>query len=66
MSSKSIYALPTTYECVDKDPDSVEGLDAAGWNSGSGLLNHVEASCNAMACPLYEAGRELTCVVCTR
>ena len=56
--------LPTTYECVDKDPESVPGL-SAGWSSGSGLFTHVEASCNGMACPPYVAGRELTCVVCT-
>lgn len=64
MSSKSTYTLPTTNECVDKHPNSVEGLDGAGQNSGSGLLNHVGASCNGMACPPYEAGRELTCMVC--
>ena len=60
------HRLATTYECVDKDPESVPGLNAAGWNSGGGIFGHVEASCNGMACPPYVAGRELTCVVCTR
>ena len=56
-----------TYECVDKDPESVPGLNGVGWNSAqSGLLTHVEISCDGIACPPYVAGRELTCVVCTR
>ena len=60
------YALPTTYECVDKDPESVPGLNGVGWGSGSVIFNHVEASCNGMACPPYDREKELTCVVCTR
>ena len=66
MSGAQSLSLPTEYECVDKDPESVPGLNAVGWNSGSALFDHVEASCNGMACPPYEAGKELTCVVCTR
>ena len=67
MSEAQSRPLPTTYECVDKDPESVPGLNGNGWNSGgSGLFTHVEASCNGMACPPYEEGKELTCVVCTR
>ena len=67
MSGGEHHALPTTYECVDKDPESVPGLDAVGWGlrSGGGIFNHVDTSCNGMACPPYVAGRELTCVVCT-
>ena len=66
MSGAQDHPLPTTYECVDKDPESVLGLDGVGWGSASALFNHVEASCNGMACPPYGAGKELTCVVCTR
>ena len=66
MSGAQGNPLSTTYECVDKDPESVPGLNAVGWNSGSGVLDHVEVSCNGMACPPYVAGRELSCVVCTR
>ena len=66
MSGAYDNTLPTTYECVDKDPESVPGLNSIGWSSGSGLFNHVEAKCNGMACPPYEVGKELTCVVCTR
>ena len=63
MSAHHTHSLPTTYECVDKDPESVPGI---GYGSGSGLFDHVEASCNGMACPPYGAEKELTCVVCTR
>ena len=59
MSAGQSLSLPTTYECVDKDPESVPGLNGVGWSSGSGLFSHVEASCNGMACPPYGAGKEL-------
>ena len=65
MSAGPGLTLPTTYECVDKDPESVAGLDATNWYRGSGIFNHVEASCNGMACPPYDEEKELTCVVCT-
>ena len=66
MSTDRNYALPTEYVCVDKDPESVAGLDAINWGQGSGIFGHVEASCNGLSCAPYVAGRELTCVVCTR
>ena len=65
MSGAQPHPLPTTYECVDKDAESVAGLDAVNWGQGSGLFYHVEASCNGMACPPYDDEKELTCVVCT-
>ena len=49
MSASQSYRLPTTYECVDKDPESVPGLNGPGWNLGSGIFAHVEGSCNGMA-----------------
>ena len=79
MSGPQSQGLLTTYECVDKDPESVPGLNAADWGSGSGsnsgldsgewnmgFFTHIEISCNGVACPPYVAGRELTCVVCSR
>ena len=66
MSAAQHFALPTEYKCIDKDAESIPGLNSAGWQQGSAIFNHVEASCNGMACPPYEAGKELTCVVCTR
>ena len=66
MTSRQNHDLPTEYVCVDKDPESVAGLDAVNWNQGGQILYHVEASCNGMACPPYDAEKELTCVVCTQ
>ena len=53
----------STYECVDKDAESVPGSSA---NTDGGSFFHVEASCNGLACPPYVAEKELTCAVCTK
>ena len=53
----------TMYECVDKNPDSVPGSVS---NANGALFYHVEASCNGMLCPPYDAQKELTCAVCTK
>ena len=52
------------YECIDQAPESVPGLDAHDINSA--LFWHVEATCNSLSCPPYDAEKEVTCVVCTR
>ena len=44
MSADQDHTLPTEYVCVDKDPESVTGLDDANWTEGSGIFRHVEAS----------------------
>ena len=54
----------STYECVDKDPESVAGL--IGGDSNNALLYHVEPQCNGLSCPPYSSEKELTCVVCSR
>ena len=54
----------STYECVDKDPESVPGLNAE--ISDASALLHVEPVCSGFSCPPYDAGKELTCVVCSR
>ena len=54
----------STYECVDKDAESVPGLDAQ--SSNSALLYHVEPNCAGLSCSPYDAQKELTCVVCSR
>ena len=63
MSGRESHPHPTTYECVDKDPQSVPGLNE--WEIYSGIFYNVEAKCNGMACPPYDPEKELTCVVCT-
>ena len=54
----------TMYECVDKDPESVPGLDAS--SDPTAFFGLVEPYCNGLSCPPYDAEKELTCVVCTR
>ena len=54
----------TMYECVDKTPETVPGLN--GWSPPSVYLQSVEPYCNGLSCPPYDAGKELTCAVCTR
>ena len=54
----------TMYECVDKAPESVPGLNAG--SNPRALLYLVEPNCNGLSCPPYDAGKELTCAVCTR
>ena len=54
----------TMYECVDKDPESVPGLNAA--SDPTAFFDLVEPSCNGLSCAPYDAEKELTCVVCTR
>ena len=53
----------TTFECVDKDQDSVPGSQAGTYGA---LFYHVEANCNGLACPPYNNYKELNCVVCTK
>ena len=53
----------TMFECVDKNPDSVQG-SASDVNGA--VFYHVEASCTGMPCPPYDPQKELTCVVCTK
>ena len=53
----------TTFECVDKDQDSVPG---SGANTHGAVFYHVEANCNSIACPPYNNYKELNCAVCTK
>ena len=54
----------STYECVDKDPESVPELNA--WSGDSALFYHIEPNCAGLSCGPYDAEKELTCVVCSR
>ena len=53
----------STYECVDKDPESVSELNVCDNNNAR--LYHVEPVCFGLSCPPYDSGKELTCVVCS-
>ena len=52
------------YECVDKNPESIPGMNSA--SDPRALFYPVEAKCNGLSCPPYDAEKELTCVVCSR
>ena len=52
----------TTYECFDKDLESIPG---SGRNEQGATVYHVEANCSGMDCPPYDSHKELNCVVCT-
>ena len=54
----------TLYECIDHQPESVPELD--GHDVNNALYYHVEATCNSLSCPPYDAEKEVTCVICTR
>ena len=54
------------YECFDWNPDTVPGQAS---DNEQLTLYHVEVMCqqgHGIACPPYVAGREITCVVCSR
>ena len=53
----------TTFECVDKDQDSVPG---SGPDTHGAVFYHVEAHCNKIACPPYNNYKELNCAMCTK
>ena len=52
------------YECVDKTPESVPGLNA--YSDPRAFFQLVEPYCNGLSCPPYDSEKELTCAVCTR
>ncbi len=53
----------TMFECIDENPDVIPGESAS---TDPAVLYHVEPVCNGLACPPYDTGMELTCVVCTK
>ena len=53
----------STFECVDKDPESVSGSAA---DDDETHMVHVEATCEGIPCPNYNTEKELNCVLCTK
>ena len=53
----------TTFECMDKEPESVPGGVA---DTNGALFYFIEATCNGLPCPPYDTEKELTCAVCTK
>ena len=64
MSERHNYDHTGMFECFDSNPDRVPG---EGSHQPHNIVYHVEARCNlGIACPPYVAGREVTCVVCSK
>ena len=64
MTQRHDHAGRTMYECVDKDAESVAGLNAA--SDPRAIFYLVEPYCNGLSCPPYDEEKELTCIICTR
>ena len=54
----------TMYVCLDGMPESYPFSNEG--HPDQAVFYHVEASCNTLPCPPYNAEKELTCVVCTK
>ena len=66
MSTHQNNHYRTSFECVDKDQESVPGSHP---NSPAAVFYHVEANYNSsdgLPCPPYNNYKELNCVVCTK
>ena len=65
MSGASLYSdqRRTTFECVDKDQESLPGSQP---NTNGALFYNIEANCNGLPCPPYNNYKELNCAVCTK
>ena len=57
-----VHHKRSTFECIDKDLESIHGSSKY---QGHGLFGHVEAQCNALACPPYNNYKEINCAMCT-
>ena len=64
LMSEQYNVHPTMYECVDKDPESIPGLNSSG--NGGAYFEPVEPYCGGLSCSPYDDEKELTCAVCTR
>jgi len=67
MSAYKDHAHPSTFECVDAEPEAIIGL---GSNTDGALLHFIRPDCSGASttghCPPYQANKELTCVVCSK
>ncbi len=64
MSGRSIHKHSSTFECVDRDPESIPGSAA---NINGALFYFNEAKCNVgIPCPPYDSQKEITCAVCSK
>ncbi len=62
MSARYVHHR-TTFECMDRYPESIPG-SAADINEVQFAFN--EATCNGLPCPPYNTYKEITCAVCSK
>ena len=63
MSAHHGHEGRTVYECMDRDPQAIEG--GQGDQNGA-LFYHNEARCGSLSCPPYIEEKEITCTVCSK
>ena len=63
LMSEQYSLYRTMYECVDKDPESVPGLNSAV--NPRAFFEVVQPYCSGLSCSPYDDEKELTCAVCT-
>ncbi|XP_003390793.2 PREDICTED: short-chain collagen C4-like, partial [Amphimedon queenslandica] len=51
------------YECVDENPESIDG---SGANNNGAQLCFALSTCYSLPCPPYLNNRPITCVMCTK
>ena len=51
------------YECVDKDPESIDGSEG---DTNGALFYFTVSTYTGLPCPPYVNNRAITCVVCTK
>uniref|UniRef100_K1QR67 Short-chain collagen C4 n=1 Tax=Magallana gigas TaxID=29159 RepID=K1QR67_MAGGI len=63
VAGANIHKAATQYICLDEHPEAL----TAGQDEHDGKLFYpVLAVCGSLACPPYQDGKYLTCVVCTK
>ncbi len=64
MSARYNHKHSKTFECVDKDPESIPG---SAVDTNGAMLQFNEAKCNVgIPCPPYDSQKEITCAVCSK
>ena len=49
--------------CVDVNAEKIDG---SGGDTNGALFYFTEIACQGISCPPYQAGMEVSCVVCTK
>ena len=64
MSEPRQISMRSTFECVSSAMNTIPGTSGA---IGGSNFYHVEVACNNdLPCTIYDATKEVTCVVCSK